>query len=201
MKSCIGPVLSTFAVRLLALILVLSASACRNYVKPVPPPEGKVLIKLNMLKPDATRMLATDITRCIAGISICKINDIERPQQISNPDSTVTEDLEQGASGAVVAWRRGYLISPGRQKLFVENDDEYCGDESRAGRWAAAVAGGLVVGSAVGVAVTTIPLAVLAAGQLPPVLIEFDAEAGKSYLLECNTDKTPWAWITPQDQR
>jgi hypothetical protein len=35
----------------------------------------------------------------------------------------------------------------------------------------------------------------------PPLMMEFEAEAGKSYVLDCDKNKMPWAWVTSEDQR
>lgn len=88
-----------------------------------------------------------------------------------------------------------YLLTPGQQRVRVENAG-YCSGEAVSGLLAPTPGPPYVALIVVGVAVLVALLSY--ASQREPVFVEFVAEPGQSYLLQCDKERDPWAWVTPE---
>jgi hypothetical protein len=85
------------------------------------------------------------------------------------------------------------MVAPGRHAVRFTNNDKYCEGESRAGLYTAMA----IFGGGIG----AVLVAIDQAQEKDAVTVEFDAAAGKSYVVDCDRDAVPWVRITPEDQR
>src|SRR5262245_56837882 len=65
--------------------LLMLSGCMATTMKPVAPPLGKALLKINSLKPDARDFTVDSLAECRHSISVCRINEIQRPTAIEKP--------------------------------------------------------------------------------------------------------------------
>ena len=152
-------------------------------MRPVPPPIGKAQLKLTWLRADGTA------NGCGDSILVCRINDVQHPA----PINTFMPTKEQDQSGRWALYHNKFLLDPGPQRLLIEWGMNICEQDST-GRKAIHGAGQLLAG---GIIFGLLP----EIDKVGPVAVDFDAVAGRNYVIDCDKDKTPWVWVTPEDQR
>ncbi len=168
----------------LAILFSLTVGGCAATVRPQPAPAGKALVKVSCTTPDGW------FQGCGHQLTVCDVDGAGRPPEKIEKSWS---DKEVNDQKRMVVWFQGFILDPGRRLLRIENNRDYCADESR---WKQYV-GGAILG---GVGGAVFPL-IFKATEEDPVFAEIHAEPGKVYVIDCDYKRKPWAWITAEDQR
>lgn len=178
----------------LAVVAVQLVTGCGpRIIAPLTGPPDRALVKLSGTTPDGRD------SDCTNQIVICDVDGKGRPEAVDfwsvqgKPRPSLSGvDFEVSPRGSKTAWINGALVTPGKHVLRIENNFRYCGDESRWRQYAGmAVISPMFAGA----------MAVEQAREKAPAFVEFAAEPGKSYVVDCNFEWTPWARISPEGER
>ena len=189
-------------------ILLLGIVACSARVLPKPPP-GMAFLKIPMCRLGGDCSFSGD--NCHISFKLCRLNG----QPLPEPKPWTSLGHEVNSRGHYVSYLQRYTIAPGAQELVVTGRGALrCEDESRVTAYIgelllAPFGGGLAGAAQSGSPLGAIPFVggiarVVADSQREgPLVVQFEAKPGETYMLGCSSNPgpgKPWVWIIPEEE-
>lgn len=171
---------------------IVAAQGCRKRLA-IKPPMDATYIKIPMCRVGGDCSAFGD--NCHVSFQLCRLNDEPLPE----PERWSSLSHEYNELGHPVSWYRRYTIRPGSAKLVVTGRGAIaCEDESRLAAYLRELTIKMIF--VPGAPVANIARVVGDTQREGPLLVEFEAKPGKSYMLGCSSTRTPWVWVIPEEE-